>query len=405
VAGNRSGAVNVVIGSLEPPRCQPEVEIVERKGIGHPDTICDALAEHFSVALSRFYLERFGTILHHNVDKALLRGGAARAVFGGGEILEPIDVYLAGRAATSVGGVSVPVLEIAEQSARAWLRAHLRALDADRHVRIHCLVRPGSVDLAELFTRQRQAGVPLANDTSFGVGYAPSSPLETFTLALERGLNSPGFLAAHPSHGEDVKVMAVRHGDDVSLTVARALVSAHVPSLGAYIEAKRALGAHVAGAAGAIWGDVNVNVNAADAPDGSAIYLTVTGTSAESGDDGQVGRGNRASGLITPFRPMSLEALAGKNPVSHVGKLYNLAARAIAEQVVARVPNVHAAECYLVSRIGAPIDEPALALTRLGTEGPQEPAQAEVAREIVLSELAGIRNMWRAVLDGTLQIF
>ena len=74
------------------------VEIVERKGIGHPDTICDALAEELSIALSKFYLERFGLILHHNVDKALLWGGAARAGFGGGEVLQPIELFLAGRA-------------------------------------------------------------------------------------------------------------------------------------------------------------------------------------------------------------------------------------------------------------------------------------------------------------------
>ena len=70
-----------------------EFEVVERKGIGHPDTICDALAERFSVGLSCFYLERFGKVLHHNVDKVLLRGGGARAHFGGGEVLEPIEIF------------------------------------------------------------------------------------------------------------------------------------------------------------------------------------------------------------------------------------------------------------------------------------------------------------------------
>ena len=48
------------------------VEIVEHKGIGHPDTMCDALAEAFGVALARDYRERFGRVLHFNVDKALL---------------------------------------------------------------------------------------------------------------------------------------------------------------------------------------------------------------------------------------------------------------------------------------------------------------------------------------------
>ncbi|HSJ96111.1 MAG TPA: methionine adenosyltransferase, partial [Myxococcota bacterium] len=67
------------------PEAEP-VEVVERKGLGHPDSICDALAEAFSLALSRFYREHFGRILHHNVDKVLLVGGRAEPAFGGGAV-------------------------------------------------------------------------------------------------------------------------------------------------------------------------------------------------------------------------------------------------------------------------------------------------------------------------------
>jgi len=104
--------------------------------------------------------------------------------------------------------------------------------------------------------------------------------------------------------------------------------------------------------------EVTVDVNSADAPDEGLYYLTVTGTSAEHGDDGQVGRGNRANGLITPYRPMTLEAAAGKNPVSHVGKTYNVAAREIVERVIKEHPDLDQVYCYLVSQIGAPITEP-----------------------------------------------
>jgi S-adenosylmethionine synthetase len=85
------------------------LEIVERKGIGHPDTICDALAEELSRNLSHYYLEHFGVILHHNVDKALLCGGQARSGFGGGEVEQPIDIFLAGRATQVVGDIRVPL--------------------------------------------------------------------------------------------------------------------------------------------------------------------------------------------------------------------------------------------------------------------------------------------------------
>ena len=138
------------------------LEIAERKGLGHPDTICDALAENVSVALSRFCLEHFGAILHHNVDKALLWGGAARSAFGGGEVPEPIELYLAGRATAAVKDVRVPLDKLATQAARAWPRSHLRYLDVDRHIRIHTLLRPTSADLSSLFNRR--AGTQHARD-------------------------------------------------------------------------------------------------------------------------------------------------------------------------------------------------------------------------------------------------
>jgi S-adenosylmethionine synthetase len=390
----------VLLSSLDspPPGALP-VEIVERKGVGHPDTICDALAEALSVALSRFYLERFGTILHHNVDKALLWGGAARPQFGGGEVLEPIELYLAGRATAAAGGGRVPVDELAVETTRAWLKDHLRYLDPARHVRIHPLIRPTSADLASLF--ERRAGAPLANDTSFGVGYAPLDTLERVVLAVERALNAPETKASLPALGEDVKVMGVRAGGEIALTVACALVDRYVADLDDYRSKKAAialLAAAAAREAGA--GEVEVAVNAADGDTESSVYLTVTGLSAEAGDDGQVGRGNRANGLITPCRPMSLEAVAGKNPVTHVGKLYNLAAHRIAQALVAEVPGVHEAYCSLLGRIGHPIDEPQVADVRLRLADPAALAAIEPrTRALVEDHLRAIPTLWRDVVQ------
>src|SRR5450756_525052 len=79
------------------------VEVVERKGLGHPDSICDALAETLSRSLCLEYRDRFGKVLHHNVDKALLSGGRAAPAFGGGSVLAPMNIYLAGRAVINVG--------------------------------------------------------------------------------------------------------------------------------------------------------------------------------------------------------------------------------------------------------------------------------------------------------------
>jgi S-adenosylmethionine synthetase len=301
-----------------------EVEMVERKGRGHPDSICDALAEAFSISLTRAYHERCGAVLHHNVDKVLLAAGSSAPRLGGGEVVVPFDVYLAGRATHEVDGTVIPVAEIAEQASRAWLRANLHALDAQHHVRIHTLVRPGSTALSALVARQQGPWV-VANDTSFAVGHAPPSRLEQTVLAVEQALTASSTVAAHPMIGEDVKVMGVRRGHQFDLTIACAIVDQHVHSPSQYAEAKAVITRLAEHAARQAHGaQVRVAVNTADDVEAGRLYLTVTGTSAESGDDGQAGRGNRLGGLITPCRPMTLEAAAGKNVVSHVGKSYSI---------------------------------------------------------------------------------
>jgi S-adenosylmethionine synthetase len=344
------------------------VEIVERKGLGHPDTICDALAEALSRNLCREYRHRFGEILHHNVDKALLCGGRANPAFGGGEVIEPIDIYLAGRAISESGGERIPICDMAIEGSRAWLRANMHALDAQRHVRIHSLVRPGSADLRTLFSRRKQSTAPLANDTSVGVGHAPLSRLERLVLAVEKRINGRDRVRDRPAWGEDVKVIGIRSDNEIQLTIACAMIGRHLENIDDYFGQKLAL-ADLARELAAEHGfsACDVGVNTSDAPAADAIYLTVTGTSAEAGDDGQVGRGNRVNGLITPCQPMSLEAAAGKNPITHVGKIYNVVARDIAETLAAELPEVAKAQCLMVSRIGTPISEPAMLQIRLST--------------------------------------
>jgi len=383
-----------------------EVEIVERKGAGHPDTVSDALAEEFSRALSRCYLERCGLILHHNVDKVLLRGGSSCAEFGGGRVIEPIEIYLAGRATAEVEGSPIPLEELAVESTRRWLRAHLHALDAERHVRIHTLVRPGSADLVELYSRQRGAEHLLANDTSCGVGYAPLSPLESVVLAVEHRLSSAAAREGRLAVGEDVKVMGVRSGETIRLTVGCALIGTHLAHLDAYLALKAELAQLALETARPLTRcQVEVAINAADDPSVGSVFLTVTGTSAEAGDDGEAGRGNRVNGLITPLRPMTMESVAGKNPVTHVGKLYNVAASLIAEAIVDEMPEIEEAQCLLVSRIGHPIVDPPLANVRIRTRrAPPSSAQRERVERIVKAGLERLPVLQRDLVDGRLAI-
>jgi S-adenosylmethionine synthetase len=375
-------------------------EIVERKGRGHPDSLCDALAESLSIALSRFYLERFGRILHHNVDKALLIGGAAQPAFGGGELLEPIEITLAGRATRHFRGVTVPVDELAVQTSREWLRRHVRNIDPGRDVRIVPRIRETSPDLAALFMRRGERAVTLANDTSFGAAFAPFDRLERAVLAVEQRLTAADTQAAYPEIGDDVKVLGARSGERIELIVACALVGRHVRDLPDYFAKKENVRLVAAAAAReAAEGEVDVTVNAADGDTAESVYLTVTGLSAEAGDDGQVGRGNRVNGLITPYRPMSLEAAAGKNPLSHTGKLYNLLAGRIVGRLVEALDGVEEAYCHLLSRIGSSVSEPQLADIGLRLVDPRAlDALRPRAMEIVQAQLGEAPELWRELV-------
>jgi S-adenosylmethionine synthetase len=249
--------------------------------------------------------------------------------------------------------------------------------------------------------------MPIANDTSFGVGFAPLDTLETAVLATASTLNSRETKATHPFIGEDLKVMGVRHGPEIELTVACALVGRHVASLADYASKKHRIHTLALDAARAIADSaLRVLVNAADGDTPESVYLTVTGLSAEAGDDGQVGRGNRVNGLITPYRPMSLEAAAGKNPVAHVGKLYNVMANRVAHAVVMEVPEVDEAYCYLLSRIGHPIaDPPLFELKVRPKEQMRLDALAPRIRDVAHSTFARIDSLWREAASGTLQLW
>lgn len=390
-----------------PPVADMPIEIVERKGTGHPDTICDALAEELSRNLCSAYLDKFGVIMHHNVDKALLWGGVSQPAYGGGKVLAPIEIFMGGRATNDYRGTRIPVEEIVNASCRNWLSSHFHALDVEREVKIHSLIRPGSADLVELFLRQEQAGVALANDTSCGVGFSPLSELERLVLKVEQYLNSAEVKSSHPEVGEDIKVMGVRRGDVFDLTVACALVDRYVGDAQDYMQKKAGIVGLIETAVKTVTTKpASITVNAADDPETESFYLTVTGTSAESGDDGEVGRGNRVNGLITPYRPMNMEAAAGKNPVSHIGKLYNIVARQIAETLVNEIDEVIEAYCYLLSRIGSPVVEPQVVDIKLNLR-PRVPVAIVTPRVegIVHEILSGIYTMQQDAVEHRFQVY
>jgi S-adenosylmethionine synthetase len=318
------------------------------------------VCEECGNALASYYKKHFGTVLHYNIDKALLVAGAAAPKFGGGRITSPVKLTIAGRATDKVAGKKLPVREIISATAKRCL-SQFKLAKFDVAVDI----KSGAANLTQI-TKKKKA---VANDTSFGASHWPLSRTERLVLDACEHISSPQFRRKFPAAGPDVKVMGVRIGKRTELTVAIAFVASHVKSMQEYITTKNKVIRHLTGMFG-----VNVDVNTLDDVTGDAdsIYLTVSGLSAEMGDDGQVGRGNRYNGLITPSRPMSIEATAGKN-MRHPGRSYQIAAYEIAKGIVAA--GARAAEVQLVTDIGAALSEPKAVSIRV--DGRVDKAKAE----------------------------
>lgn len=387
---------NILINGLkQTPLEKQEFEIVERKGLGHPDSICDAIMNEVSVRLSREYLEKFGAILHHNIDKALLVAGEVETRFGGGVVKKPMRLIFGDRATFGIKGIEVPVKEIAIRTAEEWFRKNMRFIDPKEHIVYQVEIQPGSSALTDIF---RRGGKTLgANDTSAATGWAPLTKTEEIVLKAERYLNSEDFKKSFPETGEDIKVMGFRKRDEIDLTISMAFVDRFIQSEEQYFDKKAK-----------ILEDINrfidkesgfkkviVQLNTLDVAgrgvDG--IYLTVLGTSADGADSGQIGRGNRVNGLISLNRPQCSEAAAGKNPVSHVGKIYNLLTYKIASDVYTQVSGIREVYVWMLSKIGRPIDQPAAIAVQVITEsGVLSDAQRNNIERVVDYELDNIEE-------------
>jgi S-adenosylmethionine synthetase len=379
--------MTISIGTLTDNR----LEMAERKGPGHPDTICDAITEEISIALCKYYLNTCGMIMHHNIDKALLIGGQSQPRFGGGRVTQPISLIIAGRATHEVDGKVIPVQDIAVETAKAWTRKNMRFLQVDKDIRFESRIRPGSTDLVQLFSRFGKGEIPLANDTSFGAGYYPYSALESSILDIDQLLSDPKTQSVFPYVGEDTKVMGTRHSRHRQYTIAIAMVDRYIQDLSDYIGKIEAIKTHIF----RNLRDENATlfINSADSYEQGSIYLTVTGTSAESGDDGQVGRGNRINGLITPYRPMSLEAASGKNPVSHVGKIYNYFALDLSRQLV-ESHFCESAQVFIVSQIGKPVTDPHGLHVRLKNRS----VGKDMIEDFCRTSLSGLPEYWKRIV-------
>ncbi len=388
---------------------QQSVEIVERKGRGHPDYICDAVMEAISLALCKEYLDRTGDILHHNIDKGLLAAGSTKLEFGGGRMTKPMQLIIGDRATSRLRRIKIPVKEIAVETAKKWFDDNLRFVDPDKDVRYRVVLAPGSEELTDIFLRPGK--VKEANDTSAAVGFYPLTITEQIVLDLEQHLNSQQFKKQFPETGEDVKVMGLRRKNTLDLTVAMPLLTHYITSTKAYFDRKRAIyeaiSDFLSSAAKGVFRKISLNYNTLDQKDRGigGIYLSLTGTSAEDADSGQVGRGNRVNGLISMNRPMGTEAAAGKNPVSHVGKIYNVLAHQLARQIYENTEGVKELYVLLLSQIGKPIDKPKLANVQILLKPGQKLTMVSArAEETVRYAFNNITGFCRELADGKYRI-
>jgi len=374
------------------PPYAPLIEFVERKGLGHPDTICDNLAEQLACHLAAEYLDHTGMVQPFNVDKAVLAAGTVDVGFGGGVVTKPSRLILVGKADFGHG-----------------YQPDIEALEKDFHQRLLNLLpdaTPGAFQL-EIWLNQSSSdlaavvkaaeSVPLANDTSFAAVSLPLSRLEKTVLDIETALNDPGYREEVPI-GRDIKVMGARTDGDVQITVACPVLAERVDNRSEYDEVIDEVRARSHAIALDDFGEeIVVNVNQADLDD--SPYLTLSGTSAEAGDDGQVGRGNRFGGLITPYRPMSLEAAAGKNPYAHVGKTYHAIGFDIANRLLAETGATETT-VRLLSSIGHPVTEPQAVHVEIAGDV-DEAAIATISRE-AFEDWMGVRDR---LIAGEYQLF
>ncbi|MCL2148333.1 MAG: methionine adenosyltransferase [Methanomassiliicoccaceae archaeon] len=401
-----------VSGINEIPVPKRNVEIVERKGIGHPDSVADALAEEVSRALSRMYINEYGHVLHHNTDETQIAAGESAPKFGGGSVIDPSYILLVGRTTTHVGEgkdcKSLPCKPVALKAARKYMKKTFPNLDTESEVVLDARFGMGSEDLTGVF----KASANLANDTSFGVGYAPYSVTDKLVLKTEEYINGP-LKKKLPESGQDVKVMASRVGNEVSLTVACAMVDKYIDDLAAYKSAVEQLRDAALDNALKVMGshkvDVKLQVNTGDDFKRKVYYLTCTGMSQEMGDDGSVGRGNRCNGLITPFRPMSMEATSGKNPITHIGKIYNIMSKLIADEIAKGIGGDAEVRVRLLSQIGKPVSEPLSASIDIvavgGDSDPRLPKWMYDAEAITANWLDDVDKVTELIIDGKVKTF
>jgi len=352
-------------------------EVVETKGKGHPDNICDTLAEKISSEYSKYCMEHYGVILRHMIDKLSILGGGSKVKYGGGEMISPIRILINGRFTDRFQSEKINYMVIVKKIIKDYFNELFPMLDFEKHVVIvdntHHNEGPGVVyndddttnnereKFFEVVSKgdfNRHNNHFRCNDTSTTVSYYPMSNLEKTVLEIEMTLNSQKYKEKYPWTGNDIKVMGMRKGSSIEITSCVPLISLYVKDLDDYINKLKLIRVDIQKIIKKHFkkSDIQLYLNTRDDYEKNDMYMTLTGSAIESGDEGSVGRGNRSRGVIPFSRSFSMEAACGKNPVYHTGKLFTAIGDAISEKIYKKfgLENV----VYCTTKMGDSIENP-----------------------------------------------
>lgn len=365
-----------------------EVELVERKGLGHPDTLADILANTFSRKYSRYSLDRYGSVLNHYVDKVTLIGSKAELAFGGGTIVKPMTAYLFGKATMQVDEEPIDIEGMFKE---ATVEVFTRVFHTDRileDMRYAINVYDGvGLDHPKGFYMPKSRhdidesnSEHRSNDTVICSAYSPYSDIEILTIKIENYLNSEEFKKDYAETGFDIKVLTTRIEDSVDITTCIPFIASRTPSMAHYRRRLKEIEELLMGRVRE-WSDYKnlaLNINTKDEGEKYA-YLTVYGSALDKGDQGAVGRGNRFNGVISVNREMNVEAAAGKNPVHHAGKVYNIASHLISKTLFDRFGLYNSV--FISVKNGDLLSKPSFVIVKTATGIESESQVEEVVKD------------------------
>jgi S-adenosylmethionine synthetase len=348
-----------------------DVEMVERKGIGHPDSLADLIAETFSNKYSRYCIKNFGVILNHWADKVLISGAKSEINFGNARILKPVNIYLFGKATNRFGKHTINISNIFKESVEEVFTSVFKNSNMLKHIRYIVDINDGiGMDHSKEFYNPTSINnfkgikdLQVANDSVICSGYAGLDKTEFLAIDLECFINSTYFKNKFPETGYDVKILVVKTKENFNVTICVPFIAEMTKSLSFYKERLALVKKVVLIKAKKIIKDngIVLNINTKDKDNGG--YITAFGTALDKGDYGAVGRGNRYNGIININRETNIEAVSGKNPVHHTGKLYTIISQDIANEIYRkfRVENY----VNIATQNGLPLTNPLYVVVKL----------------------------------------